>query len=85
MVFDFLNYIVVYPVANITKMCDKRGNVLPDAFLVKKGTTLKEFAAKIHSEMADKFIGGIEHETKKKIGAEYELKDGDIVEIIFGR
>jgi ribosome-binding ATPase YchF (GTP1/OBG family) len=85
MVFDFLGYIVVYPVANITHTSDKKGNVLPDAFIIKKGTTLKDFAAKIHSDMADKFIGGIDHETKKKIGAEHVLKDGDIVEVIFSR
>ena len=85
MVFDFLGYIVVYPVANITHTSDKKGNVLPDAFIIKKGTTLKDFAAKIHSDMADKFIGGIDHETKKKIGAEHILKDGDIVEVIFSR
>ena len=85
MVFDFLGYIVVYPVANITHTSDKKGNVLPDALIIKKGTTLKDFAAKIHSDMADKFIGGIDHETKKKIGAEHILKDGDIVEVIFSR
>jgi ribosome-binding ATPase YchF (GTP1/OBG family) len=85
MAFDVLNQIVVYPVADINKMSDKSNHVLPDAFLVPKGLTLKDFAAKIHSTMADKFIGGIEQKTKKKIGAEYELKDGDIIEIIFGR
>jgi ribosome-binding ATPase YchF (GTP1/OBG family) len=84
-VFDILQQIVVYPVANITKLCDKKGNVLPDAFLVKKGTKLKEFAGKIHSEMAEKFIGGIDFETKRKLGADYEVKNGDIIEIIFGK
>ena len=81
-VFGLLKMIVVYPVANINKLSDTKGNVLPDAYLVPKGTTLKEFAAKIHSDMAEKFIGGLNLE-KKKIGADYELKDGDVVEILF--
>jgi ribosome-binding ATPase YchF (GTP1/OBG family) len=84
-VFDLLDYIVVYPVANVNKLTDKKGNVLPDAILVERGTKLKEFAGKVHTEMADKFIGGIDFETKRKLGAEYEVNDGDIIEIVFGK
>jgi len=84
-VFDLLDYIVVYPVANVNKLTDKKGNVLPDAILVEKGTKLKEFAGKVHTEMADKFIGGIDFETRRKLGADHEVKDGDIVEIVFGK
>ncbi len=85
MVFEKLDYITVYPVADINHASDKKGNVLPDVFLVKRGTTLKELAAKVHTDMADKFIGGMDYNTKRKIGADYEIKDGDIIEIIFGR
>ena len=83
-VFDILRMIVVYPVANMNKLSDKSGNILPDAFLVKKGTKLKEFAFKIHKEIGEHFIGGLDI-SKKKIGAEYELKNGDIVEILVRR
>ncbi len=84
-VFDLLGYIVVYPVANVNKLTDKKGNVLPDAILVPKGTTLKEFAGKVHTDFADKFIGGIDFETRRKLGADYEVKNGDIIEILFGK
>lgn len=84
-VFDLLNSIVVYPVANTNKLTDKKGNILPDAILVPEGTTLKEFAGKVHTEMADKFIGGMDAATKRKIGSDHELKDGDVVEILFGK
>ena len=84
-VFELLNYIVVYPVANINKLTDSKGNVLPDAILVPKGTKLKEFASKVHTDFADKFIGGIDFETKRKLGADYEVKDGEIIEIVFGK
>lgn len=82
-VFDLLDMIVIYPVANVSKLSDQEGNVLPDAFLIKKGTTLKEFAEKIHSEIAERFIGGINARTEKKIGANYKLNDGDIIKILF--
>jgi ribosome-binding ATPase YchF (GTP1/OBG family) len=82
LVFEMLGQIVVYPVANVKKLTDTRGNVLPDAYLVRKGTILKEFAAKVHTDLAESFIGGMNLE-RKKIGADYELKDGDVVEILF--
>ncbi|NIO23283.1 MAG: redox-regulated ATPase YchF [Candidatus Aenigmarchaeota archaeon] len=81
-VFDLLDYIVAYPVANINKLTDSKGNVLPDAILVPKGTNLREFAGKVHTEMADKFIGGVDFQTKRKLGADYEVKDGEIIEIV---
>lgn len=84
LVFDRLQYIVVYPVASMGKYADTKGNVLPDAHLVKLGTTLKELASKVHSDMADKFIGGLDLD-KKKVGAEHELRDGDVIEILFSR
>jgi hypothetical protein len=82
-VFDRLNYIVVYPVADINKLTDSNGNVLPDAFLVKKGTNLKEFAFLVHSDIGEKFIGGLEAKTKRKLGADYILQNNDVVEILF--
>ena len=75
---------MVYPVASIGKFADTKGNVLPDAHLVRKGTTLKDMASKVHSDLADKFIGGLDID-KKKVGAEHELRDGDVIEILFSR
>jgi ribosome-binding ATPase YchF (GTP1/OBG family) len=84
MVFEVLNLIVVYPVANITHFSDQHGHILPDAHLVPKGTTLKELAFRIHSDIGENFIGGLDLE-HRKIGAEHELKDGDVVEILVRR
>jgi ribosome-binding ATPase YchF (GTP1/OBG family) len=82
-VFEVLGYIAVYPVADINKLADKKGNVLPDVFLMKKGSTLKDLAYEVHSTMAEKFIGGLEVEKKMKLGADYVLKDGDVIQILF--
>jgi ribosome-binding ATPase YchF (GTP1/OBG family) len=84
MIFDVLKLIVVYPVANISHLSDQHGNVLPDAHLVPKGTTLKELAFRIHTDIGENFIGGLDLE-KRKIGAEHILKDGDVVEILVRR
>jgi len=81
-VFELMNYIVVYPVEDETHWADKKGNVLPDAHLVPKGTTARELAYRIHSEIGENFIGAIDARTKRKVGADYELKNGDVIKIL---
>jgi ribosome-binding ATPase YchF (GTP1/OBG family) len=80
------NQICVYPVSDINSYSDNKGNVLPDAFLVEKGTFLRDFVRdKIHTELAENFMFGINATTKKRLGENYELKDGDIVKIVTSR
>jgi hypothetical protein len=81
-VVDLLNLVVVYPVDDETKLTDKKGNVLPDAFLVPKGTTAKEFAYRIHTELGETFIHAVDARTKRRIGEDYGLRDGDIIKIV---
>ena len=84
-VFELLNYIAVYPVANSGKLTDKDGNVLPDVFLVPSNTTVKEFAFKIHTTLGEKFIAGIDVRTKRRLAADHQLKNNDTIEIIFAK
>jgi hypothetical protein len=80
-VFELLNFIAVYPVADQNKLTDKDGNVLPDVYLVPSGTTVKELAFKIHTSLGEKFIAGIDARTKRRLAADYVLKNNDVVEI----
>jgi ribosome-binding ATPase YchF (GTP1/OBG family) len=80
-VFEFMDYIVVYPVENESKLSDKKGNVLPDAFLMPKGSTALDLAYKVHTDIGKKFIGAVDARTKKRVSADYELKNGDIISI----
>lgn len=80
--FELLNMIVVYPVEDENKYCDKKGNVLPDAHLVKKGTTAKQLAYKIHTDIGDKFIYAVDAKKKIRIGADQELKEKDVIKIV---
>jgi ribosome-binding ATPase YchF (GTP1/OBG family) len=84
-VFELLHYIAVFPVAVPSKLTDDKGNVLPDCFLMKKGSTALDFAGAIHSDIADKFIRAIDVRTKRTLGADYVLKHRDVIEIVFGR
>jgi ribosome-binding ATPase YchF (GTP1/OBG family) len=81
-VFDLLGYIVVYPVEDENKYTDTKGNVLPDAMLVKKGTTARELAYMIHTEIGDNFIYAIDAKKKMRISEDYELKHNDVIKIV---
>jgi ribosome-binding ATPase YchF (GTP1/OBG family) len=79
---DLLNMIVVYPVENPEKFSDHAGNVLPDAYLVPKGTTLKELALKIHTEIGEQMLYGINARNGMRLSDNYVLKAQDVVSIV---
>ncbi len=81
-VFDLLNMIVVYPVEDVSKLSDKSGNILPDAYLVPKGTTAIELAGKVHTDFAKNFIHGTLAPSGRRVGADYELQNDDIIKIV---
>jgi len=81
-VFDLLNYIVVYPVENENKFSDKKGNILPDALLLPKESKPIDLAFAIHSDLGENFICAIDAKTKQKVANDYELKNNDIIKIV---
>jgi len=81
-VFDFLHMITVYPVHDANTLTDSDGNVLPDVYLVPEGTTAKEFAGHIHTDLMESFIHGIDARTKMRISDKHELKDRDVIKIV---
>ena len=81
--FQMSNLICVYPVSDVNDYSDNNNNILPDVFLVKKGTLLRDFIRKkIHSDLAKHFIFGIDARTKKRLGENYELKHNDVIKIV---
>lgn len=79
-VFEILEHIEVYPVQNGLK--DGSGNILPDTFLLKKESTALNLAEKIHTDIAKNFKKAIDAKTKRPIGKDHKLKQGDIISII---
>jgi ribosome-binding ATPase YchF (GTP1/OBG family) len=79
--FKLLKMITVYPVEDPEKLTDHKGRVLPDAYLVPQGTTAKEFAAVIHSDLAEGFLYATEARSKMRVADDYVLKDRDVVSI----
>ncbi len=81
-VFNLLDLIVVYPVEDENRFTDKKGNILPDAFLLKKGSTPKDLAFMIHTDIGKGFLYAVDARTRMRLGEKYELKNGDIVKIV---
>ena len=80
--FKLLNLIIVYPVEDEIKLSDKKGHVLPNALLLRQGSTAKDLAATIHEELAKGFMFAIDVRNKQRIGADYELKHNDVIKIV---
>lgn len=79
--FKLLQMITVYPVEDPEKLTDHRGRILPDAYLVTYGTTAKEFAGLIHSDLAEGFLYATEVRSKMRVADDYVLKDRDVISI----
>lgn len=83
-VFKLLDQIAIFP-GGVNNLADQYGNVLPDCFLMKNGSTALDFAFKIHTDIGKKFIRAIDVKTKRTVGKEHLLKTRDVVEIITGK
>jgi ribosome-binding ATPase YchF (GTP1/OBG family) len=81
-VFKLLDLVVVYPVEDENRFTDKMGRILPDAFLLKKGSTPKDLAFMVHTDIGKGFLYAVDARTKMRLGDKYELKNGDIVKIV---
>jgi len=81
-VYDFLNYFTAYPVENENQWTDGSGNILPDAFLLREGSTPRDLAYTIHSDIGDAYHHAVDGRTKQRISDSTELEEGDVVKIV---
>ena len=84
-VFDLLDYVVAYPVEDEHNFSDGSGRVLPDAFLLKNGSTARDLAYAIHSDIGRGFLYAIDARTKRRLGEKYALRSGDILKVVYAR
>jgi len=81
-VFKLLGMNAVYPVEDPKTFSDKKGNVLPDAFLVPREYTPKDLAKEIHSELAQKMLYAIDTRDGLRLPNDYLLRDRDVISIV---
>jgi ribosome-binding ATPase YchF (GTP1/OBG family) len=80
--FKLLDMITAYPVEDTEHLSDHNGRILPDTYLIPKGTTARQFAYIIHSELGDNFLYAIDARDKRRIGEDTVLKDRDVISIV---
>jgi len=81
-IFKLLGLNAVYPVEDPTNLSDKKGNVLPDVFLVPSNSTVRDLARQIHTELADTMIYAIDARTGLRLPNDYIVRDRDIINIV---
>jgi ribosome-binding ATPase YchF (GTP1/OBG family) len=84
-VFKLLRMNAVYPVADIQKFSDKHGNVLPDVYLMRSGSTIEDLAMEIHSDLAKGLLYALDGRDGLRLPVNYQLKDRDVLSIISAR
>jgi hypothetical protein len=80
-VLELLKYITIFP-GGVGKLGDSQGRILPDCFLLPPGSTALDFAAHIHTDLAENFVAAIDVKTKRKIAKDTPLKNRDVIEIM---
>ncbi|MCS6788882.1 MAG: TGS domain-containing protein, partial [Aigarchaeota archaeon] len=58
------------------------GRVLPDVYLVKEGSTPRDLAYKVHTELGENFLYAIDARSKMRLPADYRLRPRDVVSIV---
>lgn len=81
-VFKLLNMNVVYPVADQSKLSDKNGNVLPDAYLMRNGSSIEDLANEIHTDLAKGILYAIDIRSGLRLPINYLIKDWDVLSIV---
>ena len=84
-VFKLLRMNAVYPVADANKLTDRSGNILPDIYLMKSGSTVEDLAKEIHSDLAKGLLYAIDIRDGLRLPTDYQIKDRDILSIISAR
>jgi ribosome-binding ATPase YchF (GTP1/OBG family) len=81
-VFKLLRMNAVYPIADVSKLSDKHGNILPDVYLMKSGSTIEDLAREIHTELVKGLLYAIDIRDGLRLPTNYHVKDRDILSIV---
>jgi len=81
-VYELLDHLTAYPVENETRWTDTQGNVLPDAHLLPRGSTPRDLAYAVHSDIGEGYLHAIDARTNRRIAEDYELEEGDVIKIV---
>ncbi|MEF8818372.1 MAG: redox-regulated ATPase YchF [Haloferacaceae archaeon] len=80
--YDELDQITAYPVQNETRWTDGQGNVLPDALLLARGSSPRDLAYAVHSDIGEGYLHAVDARSGRRIADDYGLDEGDVIRIV---
>lgn len=83
--FRLLDLVAVFPVEDENKLSNHQGDILPDAYLMPRGSGPQALAYRIHTDIGNNYITAINARTRKPVGHDYQLTDGDVIKIVSRR
>jgi ribosome-interacting GTPase 1 len=49
---------------------------------MKRGSTARDLAYRVHSDIGESFLFAIDAKSKMRLGEKHELKDSDVIKIV---
>ena len=81
-VYEMMGMITVFPVENESHWVDGKGNKLPDAYLMPSGSTPRDLAYEVHTDIGEGYLYAIDARSNRRISEDYGLKEGDVIKIV---
>jgi len=81
-VYDLLDHVTVYPVEDATNWTDGTGEVLPDAFLLPRGSTPVDLAYAVHSDIGEGYLHAVDAREDRRVAEDTELAEGDVIRVV---
>jgi GTP-binding conserved hypothetical protein TIGR00650 len=81
-VYGRLELITAYPVQNETRWTDASGQMLPDALLLPAGSTPRDLAYAVHSDIGEGYLYAIDARSQRRIGEATALEEGAVIKIV---
>jgi len=81
-VYGLLDRITAFPVQNETRWTDATGDVLPDAFLLPRGSGPRDLAYAVHTDIGDGYLHAVDARADRRTGEETELEEGDVIKVV---
>ena len=81
-VYGRLDLITAYPVQNETRWTDASGQMLPDALLLPAGSTPRDLAYAVHSDIGEGYLYAIDARSQRRIGEATALEEGAVIKIV---
>lgn len=81
-VFKLLKMNSIYPVADVEKLTDKHGRVLPDVYLMPTGSSVEDLARTVHTDLVKGLVYAIDVRTGLHLPTNYVVRDRDVLSIV---